>query len=236
MGTMAKHDTMADDPHAAHINAQVEGFRKQLLRMTPENHLLNCPHSIPAQIRVVDELPDAVFQRLEAGDGYMFQPLPEPRDAPDEEEADEFRTALSEYKEQSETYRAARAHISARKDGAAAMDRVEREARDHVRLKLDMGEWRSERGLTPEELCRRHDIDPSYEMPPSEQPGEERRHHDDALQTLLTQEDLDARLRILRDRARSSISQTGVGTLFAAFGFLEWFESENSDRSYHAPP
>ena len=68
------------DPHAEHIAAQLEEFREQLLGMTLRNHLLNCPHGprVLAQVRVVDELPDAVFERLEVGDEYTFLPLPSP--------------------------------------------------------------------------------------------------------------------------------------------------------------
>ena len=104
----------ADDPHATYINAQLEEFRKQLLGMTLRNNLLNCPHgpSVTAQVRVVDELPDVVFQRMEAGDGYTFLPLPEPRDAPDDEDSDEFHDALKAHKAQSTTYQAALSQIS----------------------------------------------------------------------------------------------------------------------------
>lgn len=229
---------MADDPHATYINAQLEDFRKQLLGMTLRNNLLNCPHgprSAIAQIRIIDELPDAVFQRMEAGDGYTFLPLPEPRDAPDDENSDEFRDALEKYKAQSVTYQAALSQISARKDKDVALAQLEREARNYIRVSLNMGIWQPERGLGPEDLCRRHDINPCFELPSSDQSETDSRHHDNALQTLLNDDELSARLRLLRDRARSSISQAGVGTLFATFGFLEWFESDDSDQPHHAP-
>ena len=227
----------ANDPHATYINTQVETFREQLLGMTLRNNLLNCPHgpSVTAQVRVVDELPDAVFQRMEAGDGYTFLPLPEPREAPDDEDSDEFHETLKEHKARSATYQAALSQISTLKDNDAALEQLEREARNYVRLSLNMGIWQPERGLGREELCRRHDINPSFELPLLDQSEAASRHHDNALQTLLNDDELSARLRLLRDRARSSISQTGVATLFAAFGFLEWFESDDSDRPHHAP-
>ena len=228
---------MANDPHATYINAQLEDFRKQLLRMTLRNNLLNCPHGpgVAAQVRIVDELPDAVFQRLEVGNAYTFLPLPEPRDAPDDEDSDEFHGALKEHKAQSAIYQAALSQISARKDNDVALDELEREARNYVRLRLNMGIWQPEHGLGPEDLCHRHDINPSFELPLSDQSETASRHHDNALQTLLNDDELSARLRLLRDRARSSISQAGVGTLFGAFGFLEWFESDQSDQPHHAP-
>ena len=229
---------LAGDPHATHINAQLEEFRKQLLGMTLRNNLLNCPHgpSVLAQVRIVDELPDAVFERLEKGHAYTFLPLPEPRDLPDDEDSDEFRDALDGYQRNSLTYRAAIPQLSARKDKDAALAQAEREARDYVRsVVLHMDPWKPEHGLGPEELSRRRGIDPSFDLPASDQAEAVERHHDNALQTLLPDETLAARLSRLRDRARSSLSQTGVGTLYAAFGFLEWFESDDSDLPRLAP-
>ena len=225
------------DPHADHINLQLEEFRKQLLGMTLRNHLLHCPHGdgVHAQLRVIDELPDAVFEQLEKGDEFGFLPLPEPRDKPDDEDSDEFQDALEGYKRTSATYRAATEQLSTRKDREAALEPVEREARDHIRVLLGMGIWKPERGLTPDQLARRRGINPDYDLPESEQAETFERHFDNALQTRLADEALAARLSLLRDRARSSISQTGVGTLFAAFGFLEWFESDDSDLPRLAP-
>ena len=112
---------------------------------------------------------------------------------------------------------------------------MEREAHDHVRLLLGMGVWKPERGLSAEDLCRRRGIEPGFDLPLSVQAETAERHHDNALQTLVSDELLSASLGRLRDRARSSISQTGVATLFAAFGFLEWYESDESDLPHHAP-
>ena len=230
-------DERGIDPHAEHIDAQIEEFRKQLLGMTLRNSLLNCPHGprVQAQVRVVDELPDIVFERLEVGGEFTFLPLPEPRDQPDDEDSDEFLEALACHKRESATYTAAIEQVSAQRDRTVGLERVEREARNHVRLRLGMGEWEPERGLSPENLCRRRRINPDYELPPSTQEESVARHHDAALQTLLPEDVVSASLARLRDRARSSISQTGVATLFSAFGFLEWFESDDSDQPHLAP-
>ena len=225
------------DPHAEHIHAQISEFRKQLLGMTLRNSLLNCPHGprVQAQVRVVDELPDIVFERLEGGGDFMFLPLPEPRDQPDDEDSDEFLEALALHKSESATFAAAIEQVSAQRNGTGGRASIEREARDLVRLRLGMGEWKSERDLSAEDLCRARGIDPGYELPLSTQEESATRHHDSALQTLFPEEILSASLARLRDRASSSISQTGVATLFASFGFLEWFESDDSDQPHLAP-
>ena len=190
---------------------------------------------VQAQVRVIDELPDMVFERLEVGGEFSFLPLPVPRDQPDDEDSEEFLEALERHKQDSETYKAAIEQVARQPARTAGPEKVEREARDLVRLRLGMGEWEPERGLDPEELCRRRGIDPGYELPASSGDGAAERHHDSALQTLLSEEVLSASLARLRDRARSSIRQTGVATLFAAFGFLEWFDSDDSDQAHYAP-
>ena len=227
------------DRHAGHIGAQIEEFRKQLLGMTLRNRLLDCPHGSRArvglQVRVIDELPDTVFEQLEAGGDFAFLPLPEPRDEPDDEDGEEFRGALEAYKAKSAIYRAAVEQVSRQPRRNEALEAVEREARDHVRLTLGMAEWTPERGLDAVELLRRRGIEPSYELPHTGRSEFADRHHDSALQTRMEEEELAASLGRLRDRARSSVSQTGVATLFAAFGFLEWFDSRDSDQAHLAP-
>ena len=46
---------------------------------------------------------------------------------------------------------------------------------------------------------------------------------------------MEARLSALREGARRAIEETGANTCFAAYGFLEWYEAPNSDRSLYAP-
>ena len=52
---------------------------------------------------------------------------------------------------------------------------------------------------------------------------------------ILDAQDLARRLRVLSERARSDLRDRGVHTLFAAFGFLEWYEDATSGRSHLAP-
>jgi len=219
------------DPHVAYIDEQIKRFREELLGKTMRNPLLDCPHGprVSAQVRVIDELLDMVFERLEGGRGFSFLPLPVRREQPDDETSEEFLAELERHKQNSETYKAG--------IGTAGLEKekVEREARDIVRLRLGMGNWEPEMDMSPEDLCRQHGIDPGFDLPASNEEGAADRHLDTALQTLLNDDTLSASLGRLRDRARSSISQTGVTTLFAAFGFLEWFDSDDSDRARLAP-
>jgi transcription elongation GreA/GreB family factor/very-short-patch-repair endonuclease len=226
-----------NDPHAEYIGQQVAKYRKRLLDLTLRNSLLDCKHDARSrtQLRIVDELADTVFLGLENGNRYVAAPLPAPRTAPDDEGTEEFRQALQRFKSDSAMYRAAVAEFKRRNATAEEQAKLEREARDQARLAIGLQQWRPEIGLPNEELARRHGIDPSYELPePAVERGAER-HYDDALQTLLSATELEQRLRLLTDRYRTSVRDTGVNTLFAAFGFLEWYEDDASDLSHFAP-
>lgn len=225
---------MDDDELEQYIADRVAQFRKGLLNLSLNNALLNCPHddNRRGQIRIVDDRIDSVFTRLDEGKSLEVLPLPEPRDAPDDEDTEEFGTALEEFKNTTVMYRLARTSI---RGDAGPEVKLEREARDVVRLRLGLEPWTPEHGLAPHELARRHGIDPAYDLPPYAE-GEVGRTDDrKGLQTLIREPELKAKLRALQARARSDLRDRGVNTLFLALGFLEWFESEDSNVSHLAP-
>ena len=220
-----------------HVDKQIDDFRRQLLGLTLRNPLLSCPHgsSARAQIRIVHELHDAVFAHFDRGEAFDVVPLPEPRDAPDDEEDEEFEQALAQHKANSLAYELAITQLKQSSQDADLLEALEREARDLVRIEMGRGKWEPQQGLSPEELARRHGLDPSFDLSSLEGDGEIERYYDDALQTLLPEQDLTSRLRLLRERARSDLRDRGVHTLFAAFGFLEWYEDDTSQRPHLAP-
>ena len=58
--------------------AGLERMRARLLDLTPRNRLLHFRHPRASCLRVVDELPDVVFQRLTSGHKFAFKPVPDP--------------------------------------------------------------------------------------------------------------------------------------------------------------
>lgn len=73
-----------------------------------------------------------------------------------------------------------------------------------------------------------------YELPDVVD-SDESKHNDTAIQTLLYPFELEARLRKIRSKSVTAIEETGSNYLYLAFGFLEWFESVDSDQSRLAP-
>ncbi|MDB4990561.1 MAG: transcription elongation factor GreA/GreB domain protein, partial [Myxococcaceae bacterium] len=166
---------------------RVRQLRRRLLDLRTGNRLVHFPHSDRARnyVRVIDEVPELLFKKLDDGKRLCVLPLPE---APTQPEGPPSK---------------------------------------------------------PEELARARGLDPSFELPrPSlaqtsdgearrEQPV--RRHADDAIQTLLTFEQHQKTLLKLAESTRSMQEEQGIPTLFAACGFLEWYEQADSDVARFSP-
>ncbi len=89
---------------------------------------------------------------------------------------------------------------------------------------------------TAAEWARWLGYDTSYELPvPSGDGGAQPKHQDRAIQTLMFPSEMEVRLRGLRNKAETAIEETGANVCHVAFGFLEWFESPDSDQPRHAP-
>jgi hypothetical protein len=75
---------------------QIEALRQKLLDISNRNPLASFRHSERARghVRVIDELPDLLLEKLEAGQKLNFVALPEPTDEPADEKSDEFLMAL----------------------------------------------------------------------------------------------------------------------------------------------
>lgn len=84
-------------------------------------------------------------------------------------------------------------------------------------------EWAKELGL-----------ETSFDLPISRS-ASAKKHKDHNIQTLLYPQSLEATLRAIRTKAESSIEETGSNILYLAFGFLEWFESTDSNQKRMAP-
>ncbi len=76
----------------------------------------------------------------------------------------------------------------------------------------------------------------SYDLPePTAVEVSLSRHQDSDLQTLLFAPDLEARLRSIRGKADTALEESGANVLYLALGFLEWYESVDSDKPRYAP-
>jgi hypothetical protein len=70
----------------------IENLRGRLLNLRNSNKLLNFRFSDRARshVRIIDELPDVLYQRLIDGRKLAFLSLPDPEDEPEDERSDAF--------------------------------------------------------------------------------------------------------------------------------------------------
>jgi very-short-patch-repair endonuclease/DNA polymerase III delta prime subunit len=190
-----------------------QGIRKlrlKLLDLTNRNRLLNFkfPEKTRKFVRVVDELPDALYERLAvegSGGKLWFRALPEPPVNPE-------GTLVSIASRQAVAGGTAVAAMSPGRRGTAGAAR-----------RPDRSAWARDNG-----------IEPSFDLP--EPRGAARRQHgDDQIQTLLFPEELDRVLAAIREDANVAQQELGLSTLYAAFGYLEWYEAESSEQPQFAP-
>lgn len=76
-------------------------------------------------------------------------------------------------------------------------------------------------------------ISTSFEFPPNPAGSEGRRLH--GIQTLLYPADLERQLRKIASEAKTAVEETGTNMLFLIFGFLEFYDSDDSERPMLAP-
>lgn len=165
------------------ISTGLNRIRKRLLDLTNRNRLLNFKHTKASCLRIVDEIPDFLFERLIDGKEMSFRPVPLPR--------------LGEIEPEKSI------------------------------KNIDIAAYAESKG-----------INPSYELGhiPYDRPKEiPKKLTDSEIQTLHFPEKLEALVGKLGNTARLAIEETGTNMLYLVFGFLEWFESPESEISHLAP-
>lgn len=225
-------------PREAAAQKRIAELRLRLLDLTNRNRLLNYKFSDRSRrvVRIVDELPDELLQRVDDNKRLSFKPLPEPGEIPPDETTDEFLLALEQAKRSDEEYLEAIGKLEEEDADGEAMRKLERALRDRLRIQLGLPPLDPREQLSKEEWARRNGIDPSYDLPradPKTKPKPE--HVDSWIQTLLFPDEMERALSGVYDQARSALQETGVNTLYLALGFLEWYEAPASGRPMFAP-
>src|SRR5947199_373491 len=101
-GAVPGHTPAIDD----FVKKAIQQFREKLLDLSSRNALLNFRHSERSRshLRVVDEIPENLFQRLSSPAKLTFVPLPYPELLPLDERVPLFERALKQAKRTDEAY------------------------------------------------------------------------------------------------------------------------------------
>lgn len=106
-----------------------------------------------------------------------------------------------------------------------------------VRNKPDATEWAKNLGMTahfelPENPLPTSGVIEGQNQDPSTVPA---RYKDNSIQTLLFPADLEASLRNLQRKTDLALQEMGTNILYFAFGFLEWYDSDQAEKGRVAP-
>jgi very-short-patch-repair endonuclease len=224
---------MLDAPDGARLSKLYEDLRLKLLDLTRRNQLLNYSLSPRSRrfLQVIDATLDAVHEKL-VNDELTLRilPLPEPDDIPAEERTEEFRNAFDRGKATDVEYLAAlEAMDSTGRGDEAALERLDRQLRDRIRASMGFAPRPLRKELNRVEHARSHDIEPNHDLDPSRDIDVR------ALQTMKFPDELEAILEKISGDARLAEQEMGLSTLYLAFGFLEWYETDASDKKAFAP-
>ena len=231
------------DPSSAETERLIglyDRLRERLLDLSNRNPMLNTrlPQGGRSRryLQLVDAVPEEAYARLcgaEAG-GLDVLPLGEPDPLPDDERTDAFLAALDHARASDVAYLTALAAVEAEgRDDELHLSRLEDQLRVRLRLELGLPPRPARAEISRADQAQRLGIDPSPDLPACR--DESQRGTAAGLQTLRYPDELEAALQRMGDDARLALQETGVSTLFLAFGFLERVEAEASDRKLFAP-
>lgn len=217
------------------VKQKIHNLRPKLLDLSRRNPLLATkltPRS-NAHIRVVDELPEVLFYKLNNGQEMRFIALPEIEDDPRDEDTKAFRDALANARITDEVYLSELEAID--KDADDFLDRermIERTLKDRVRVILSLPPRPAKAEVNLTQHAKNNGITPSYDLPEISGEGDHERHTDSDIQVLLLPNDLERKLNNVTTKCRTWIQETGINVLHIAYGFLEWAEPDQAGTSF----
>src|SRR4051812_42133627 len=161
----------------------LERMRMRLLDLSARNPLLNYTHPRASSLRIVDEVPTVVLDALIANRAYRFAPIKAADVAPPVNDP-----APRAFVRTGRNGRSTNAAVAAPPDVEIELPQTERERREAARAA------RAQRDEQFRAAAISLGIDPSYDLLAAPA-SEAARHGDSRLQTLLTPEELEARLQ-----------------------------------------
>jgi hypothetical protein len=219
--------------------ASISQLRARLLDLTARNPLVSFSHARSAgartHVRAVNGHIDALFAHLADNKPLSLLSLPPLENEPEDERDSHFTAALEAARLTDERFLEEMAALPGGDVASAEAAAIERRLRDRVRASLAMPVRKSPPPTALAEHAIRLGIDPSFDLRPSPPLSDRRQRQAAEFQALALPDVLDRQLAKIRDTARTVAEETGVSTLHLALGFLEWFESDASDRAITSP-
>jgi Protein of unknown function (DUF4011) len=130
------------DPIDKFVRDTIQQYRSKLLDLSSRNPLINFRHSERSRshIRIVDEAPELLYEKLAAGRELTFAALPDPELVPKEELMPLFDAALRRAKREDEEYLAAIRELPPNASDRKKQ-KIERELRNRVRVSIGLAPY-----------------------------------------------------------------------------------------------
>src|SRR5258708_2178157 len=180
----------------AGLKEELERMRARLLDLSARNPLLNYSHPRASSLRIVDEVPALVLDSLLTNGGFRFAPL-DAENAPSPIRG-RPRRAFGR-PEVTDTFDPGT--DAPESDDPALQSQSDRERREAAK------NARARREAQIRDLATELGINPSYDLPALAD-SDARQHVNDSLQTLLTPDELEARLQKVQAAAVTAIQET----------------------------
>lgn len=216
---------------------QLERYRLKLLNLSLRNRLLNFQHSARGRnyLRVIDTSPDLFLRSIEDRPATIIG-LPDPPEEPEDERTPEFEHALIEAWLTDQKYVDALKKLDEDSDdNSQKRQQLELELRNRVRLQLGLPSRSKAPRKSVEEWAKDNGIPPDYSLSIGEGTDLVAAKPERIVQTRLFRSDLERSVNRVHQLAKQSMQEMGINTLYAAVGFLEWYESEDSAVARLAP-
>lgn len=171
---------------------------------------------------------------MDSDDPLRFRALATPDSEPQDEKTIEFQRALQAARLSDAEYLKALEEL--KEDASERQrDNLEKELRDRVRKDFGLPSISRKIRIPESEIAQRAGLNPSFDLPSPSVGGTYKHHEDNAIQTLMFRDAMNATLSKMRENAKLSLEESGVNTIYCAFGFLEWYDADSSDTALHAP-
>ncbi|MER8683958.1 DUF4011 domain-containing protein [Mesorhizobium sp. M1405] len=221
------------------VARKIEELRPRLLDLTPRNPLISMSFHArsTSHVRVVDELPEALYFRLTNGEKMVFSPLPPFDEDSKDEQTPSFVEAYTIAYRRDEAFTDSMAKLDPEDPGYVDdVRRLERELKDRLRSQLGMPIRITRKEESVVQHAKNNGISASYDLPAPQERHDDGRHEDDHIQTLLLPPDLERKLNGIISKARTVEQETGISVLRTAIGFLEWKDPARADgRTFLSP-
>ncbi len=220
------------------IKKSLNEYQKRLIDISKNNNLISFKHSQRSiqHIRIIDEMPDFLYNKIIDNKTITFKPLPTDGGIPNDEKTPEFEKNLEQLKLIDEPYQEALENIDdENKSAIDEINKIERELRNQVRTEMGFLIQEEAEAMSNSMIAEKHGINPKHEMPEHDANTNKKKYLDKYIQTLMKPEEMIRKLNGLSSHIRSDIEESGINTLYITFGFLEWYEAKSSEKAIISP-